>query len=161
MLACTVVFYIAALDIEADPFGGAGMEPYVFPTAICFLLGAFTLLLLAKSAPRALRDGLLAGDRRELWVFVSWVLPMAVIAFAYLGLINLFQYLLPTAIVLSASLALFGNRGLKWLVVIPAIFSIFYYAIFFGIFRLLEPMGFLVEYDNYYIFGPMQKFIGI
>ena len=86
---------------------------------------------------------------------------MAVIAFAYLGLINLFQYLLPTAVILSVTLAIFGNRGTRWLVTIPAISSVVYYVIFFGIFRLLEPTGILLDYDNYYIFGSMRKFIGI
>ena len=86
---------------------------------------------------------------------------MAAIAFAYIGLINLFQYLLPTIVALSATLAIFGNRGIKWLVVIPIISGIFYYVIFFGIFRLLEPTGMLLEFDNYYFFGPMQKFLGV
>jgi len=160
MLACTVILYIAALEIEEDPFG-VGMEPYVFPIAICYVMGAMTLLLLGKSAAGAIRDGLFNADLQEIRLFFGWVLPMAAIAFAYLGLINLFQYLLPTAIILSATLAIFGNRGVKWLVTIPALASLFYYVVFFGIFRLLEPTGILIEYDNYYIFGAMRKFIGV
>ena len=85
----------------------------------------------------------------------------AAIAFSYIGLINLFQYLLPTIVALSATLALFGNRGVRWLVTIPVITGLVYYFIFFGIFRLLEPTGILLDYDNYYIFGTMRKFIGI
>ncbi len=160
MLAVTAIFYVASLEIEEDPFG-VGMEPYVFPIAVCYVLGALSLLQLATSARGAFRQGARGNDTREIRLFLFWVLPMAAIAFAYLGLINLFQYLLPTAITLSATLAVFGNRGLKWLVVIPAIASLVYYVIFFGIFRLLEPTGILLEYDNFYIFGAMRKFIGI
>jgi hypothetical protein len=126
MLITTLIFFWAAQEIEDDPFG-VGMQPYVFPLAILYILGALTLISL----------------------------------FFYLGLINLFQYLLPTMLALSASLAIFGNRGIKWLVVIPVIAAIFYYVIFFGIFRLLEPTGMLLEYDNYDIFGPMQKFLRV
>ncbi len=160
LLAFTAIFYVAALEIEEDPFG-VGMEPFVFPLAVCYVLGALTLLLLLVTARSAFQQGVFVGGNREIRLFFGWVLPMAVIAFAYLGLINLFQYLLPTAITLSATLAIFGNRGVKWLVTIPVMASLVYYVIFFGIFRLLEPTGILIEYDNFYIFGTMRKFIGI
>ncbi len=160
MLVCTAIFYAAALEIEEDPFG-VGMEPYVFPMAICYVLGAITVLLLAVSARRALAEGLFIGGSQELRLFFGWVLPMSGIAFAYLGLINLFQYLLPTIVILSATLALFGNRGVKWLIVIPTGASLVYYVVFFGIFRLLEPTGIILQYDNFFIFGAMRKFIGI
>jgi hypothetical protein len=160
MLAFTAIFYVAALEIEEDPFG-VGMEPYVFPMAVCYVLAGLSLLLLAVTARQAFRQGIIGNYAQEIRLFFYWVLPMAAIAFAYLGLINLFQYLLPTIVILSATLAIFGNRGVKWLVVIPAISGLIYYAIFFGIFRLLEPTGILLEYDNFYIFGGMRKFIGI
>ncbi len=160
ILFCTVIFYIAALEIEEDPFG-VGMEPYVFPITICYVLGGITLLSLARTAIGVFREGLFVGDFKEIRLFFWWVLPMAVIAFSYLGLINLFQYLLPTIAVMSATLALFGNRGIKWLLTIPVIESFVYYVIFFGVFRLLEPTGILIEYDNFYIFGAMRKFIGV
>ena len=68
MLACTVIFYAAALDIEEDPFG-VGMEPYVFPLAVCYMLGALTLLLLVKSSVMALRDGAFTFDPTEINCF--------------------------------------------------------------------------------------------
>ncbi len=162
MLITTLIFYWASLAIEEDPFG-TGLQPYVFPQAILYILFALTLIMLGGAVMRfrsatapTQNDG-----TNEVRIFFFWVIPMAVIAFIYLGLINLFQYLIPTIIALSATLAIFGNRGFKWLVVIPVIAAIFYYVIFFGIFRLLEPTGMLLEYDNYYLFGPMQKFIGV
>jgi hypothetical protein len=62
---------------------------------------------------------------------------------------------------LSATLALFGNRGVKWLVIFPVVFASVYYLVFFGLFRLLEPRGMWLEYDNYYLFGPLRKFFGL
>ena len=161
MLVVTVIFYVASLEIEEDPFG-VGMQPYVFPKAICLLIGAMTLLLLIISGVKLRREGFqLGGGDGEIRLLFVWVLPMALIAFGYLGLINLLQYFLPTVAALSATLALFGNRGVNWLLVIPLISGVFYYAIFFGIFRLLEPPGLLIDYDNYYLFGPMRKLLGI
>ncbi len=161
MLVVTVIFYVASLEIEEDPFG-VGMQPYVFPRAICLLIGAMTLLLLITSGVKLRREGIqFGGGDGEIRLLFVWVLPMALIAFGYLGLINLLQYFIPTVAALSATLALFGNRGVKWLLVIPLISGVFYYAIFFGIFRLLEPPGLLIDYDNYYLFGPMRKLLGI
>lgn len=160
MLAVTLIFFIAAQDIEEDPFG-VGMQPYVFPKVICWLMGAMSVLMLVTAGLKLRREGIHLGSFQELQLFAVWVLPMAAIAFIYLGLMNLLQYLVPTILALSACLAIFGNRGVKWLVTIPVISSVFYYVIFFGVFRLLEPTGMLLEYDNYYIFGSMRKFLGV
>ena len=160
MLITTLIFYWASLAIEEDPFG-TGLQPYVFPQAILYILGALTLIMLGGAALRLRNDTEPAEKSDEVRIFFFWVIPMAAIAFIYLGLINLFQYLLPTILALSACLAIFGNRGIKWLIVIPVISAILYYVIFFGIFRLLEPTGMLIEYDNYYLFGPMQKFLRV
>jgi len=159
MLVVSIVFYIAALKIEADPFG-VGLEPYTFPKAICYMILALIALLLVNSGRKLTRNDFRLGDATELRLLYLWVLPMSVISFGYIGLITLVQYPLATAVALSASLAIFGNRGRKWLVIIPCISAIIYYVIFFGVFRLLEPTGLLIEYDNYYLFGPMHKLLG-
>ena len=160
MLVVTIIFYIQAQSIEEDPFG-VGMQPYVFPEAICYILGVITLLQIGQAALQLHKERGAPLDARELRLFVVWVVPMALIAFGYIGLINLFQYLLPTVVALSATLALFGNRGVRWLVTVPVISALFYYVIFFGVFRLLEPTGLLLDYDNYHLFGAMRKFIGL
>ncbi len=160
MLVTTLIFFWAAFEIEDDPFG-VGMQPNVFPLAVLSILTALILIMLAGAAIQARHEKAQAEKSNELKIFFLWVIPMAAIAFIYLGLINLFQYLLPTMLALSACLAIFGNRGIKWLVVIPVVAAILYYVIFFGIFRLLEPTGMLLEYDNFYLFGPMQKFLRV
>lgn len=160
MLIATAIFYWASLKIEEDPFG-TGLQPYVFPQAICYILFALVLIMLGGAMLRVRHEAAPTEKSNEIQLFIFWVLPMAAIAFIYIGLITLFQYLLPTIVALSVTLAIFGNRGVKWLVVIPVISGIVYYVVFFGIFRLLEPTGLLIEFDNYYFFGPMQKFLGV
>ena len=160
MLVTTLIFYLAAGNIEEDPFG-TGMQPYVFPQAICLILGALILIMLANAA-RGIKTAFDTPiETHEIRLFFFWVIPMAAIAFVYLGLMNLFQYAIPTALALSATLAIFGNKGVKWLVTIPVISAVVYYIVFFGIFRLLEPPGMILEYDNFYLFGPMRKFFGL
>lgn len=160
ILVVTLIFYVETQRIEEDPFG-VGMEPYVFPEAICLMIGVMTLFMTGNAARKLQRADLQKGDMLELRLFFIWVLPMAAIVFAYIGLMDLFQYAIPTALALAVTLAIFGNRGMKWYVTIPAISSVIYYVTFFGVFRLLEPTGRLLEYDNYYIFGPMRKLFGI
>ena len=165
LLVVTGVFYFAANAIEDDPFS-VGLQPYVFPKVICIGLSLMILLHLA-SCLRRLAGANSAGEEpaeqgpNELKLFVMWVLPMASIAFAYIGALQLVQYPLATIFGLSATLALFGNRGVKWLAVFPVLFAGLYYLVFFGLFRLLEPRGLLLEYDNYYLFGPLRKFFGL
>jgi hypothetical protein len=160
VLVATLIFYTETQRIEEDPFS-VGMQPIVFPDAICLMIGTMTLFMVINAGRKLQLADLKKGDTQELRLFFVWVLPMAAIVFAYIGLMDLFQYPIPTAIALAATLAIFGNRGIKWYVTIPAISSVVYYVTFFGVFRLLEPTGRLLEYDNYYIFGPMQKFLGI
>lgn len=160
LLAVDLVFYVETQQIEEDPFS-VGMQPIVFPEVMCYLIGAITLFMVINAGRKLRREDLRFGDMQELRLFFVWVLPTAAIVFAYIGLMDLFQYLIPTVLALAATLAIFGNRGFKWYVTIPVISSVIYYVIFFGIFRLLEPTGRILEYDNYYIFGPMRKFLGI
>ena len=163
LLVTTGIFYAAAEAIEDDPFS-VGLQPYVFPKVICVGLGTLILLHLAiclrKLAGAGNEEPTTSGPN-ELKLFVVWVLPMACIAFAYIGALQLVQYPLATVLGLSATLALFGNRGLKWLAVFPVLFASLYYLVFFGLFRLLEPRGWWLEYDNYYLFGPLRKFFGL
>jgi len=165
LLVTTGIFYFAAEAIEEDPFG-VGMQPYVFPKVVCIGLGILILLHLVSSLRALAHATVDAGqetpsETNELKVFALWVLPMAGIAFAYIGAMQLVQYPLATMVCLSATLALFGNRGVKWLVIFPVVFASVYYLVFFGLFRLLEPRGMWLEYDNYYLFGPLRKFFGL
>jgi hypothetical protein len=160
ILVVTLISYFEIQRIEGDALS-VGIQPATFPEGICILLGATTLFMVCNAARKMSCDDLRLTGNDDLRLFLIWVLPMALIAFAYIALIDLIQYLVPTALALSVTLAIFGNRGLKWSVTIPAVASVIYYAVFFGLFRLDEPRGRLVEYDNFYIFGTIRNFLGI
>jgi hypothetical protein len=160
LLAVIAVFYAAALSIEEDPFS-AGMQPYALPKAVCWMVGVLTALYVANAIRRVRIERSKPWDLTEAKLFVVWVSPMAAIAFIYIGLLDLFQYVLPTIVCLSATLALFGNRGVHWLLTGPIVAALLYYTVFFGLFRLLEPRGQILEYDNYYLFGPLRAFLGL
>ena len=96
-------------------------------------------------------------DFVELKPFAGRVPPMSLIAFVCIALRDVFQYLRPTVVCLSATLALLGNRSVHWRVTTPVLASLLYYVVLFGIFRLLEPRGHIIEYDNYKLFGPLRN----
>ena len=111
VLVVTGIFYLAALEIEEDPFG-TGMQPYVLPKAVCWIIAGLTTAFVLNAVRRlraqageAQAPSPSPSDVSELKLFLMWVLPMAAIAFAYIGLMHLFQYLLPTALTLLATLA--------------------------------------------------------
>ena len=174
MLSVTLVFFWQIFAIEEDPFGH-GMDPDTFPLSVgivliglcgSFVLSSFFAMQKEKkqngsTIPFTLFGRLICNLPSEAHLFVVWVIPMAAIAFVYVGLMTLIQYLVPSIICLSATLALFGNRGTRMLFVIPTISMTLYYVIFFGILRLSEPRGLIFEFDNYYIFGTLRKLIGI
>ena len=107
MLVVTLVFFIQVFRIEEDPFGH-GMDPDTFPLSVCitllaltvgFVISSFFVMRKENSEPMQLEALTVLGRQitnlpHELNLFVGWVLPMSMIAFAYLGLMNLFQYLL-------------------------------------------------------------------
>lgn len=160
MAAIAVVFLVAAGTIQYDA-DEPGIGPRAVPITISVMICLLSLGMMIRSFNAVRRSGWALIDRDELRLFAVWVLPMAAIAFAYILLIDLFQYLLPTIIVSSATLALFGNRGKVWLIVTPVLAGLLYYVLFFGIFRLLEAPGRIVEYENNVIFGPLRSWMGI
>lgn len=159
MAAIAIVFLLTSNTIEFDP-NEPGIGPRAFPVTVSILICLLSLSMMIRAFKPIRNSGWDMVNREELRLFLVWVLPMVAISFAYVLLIDLFQYLLPTIVVTSATLALFGNRGKVWLVVTPIIVSLFYYIVFFGIFRLLEAPGSLLEYDNNDIFGPLRSLLG-
>ncbi len=160
LLVVTLIFWTEIQLIEDDP-SSIGIHPATFPEAVGLMLGAMTLIMVGNAARKIRREDFKIADTKELRLFFVWVLPMAAITVIYILLIDLIQYLVPTALALSATLALFGNRKFKWHLTIPAISSVVYYVLFFGIFRLDEPRGRWIEFDNYYLFGAIRHFLGI
>jgi hypothetical protein len=159
MAAIAIVFLLTSNTIEFDP-NEPGIGPRAFPVTVSILICLLSLSMMFRAFKPVRDSGWDLVNREELRLFVIWVLPMVAVSFAYVLLIDLFQYLLPTIVICSATLALFGNRGKVWLIVTPVLVSLFYYIVFFGIFRLLESPGQILEFDNNDIFGPLRSFLG-
>ena len=159
MAAFALVFLLTSNTIEYDP-NEPGIGPRAFPVTVSILICLLSLGIMLRAFRPVRESGWDLVNREELRLFVVWVLPMVALSFAYVLLIDLFQYLLPTIVVSAATLALFGNRGKVWLVVTPVLVSLFYYIVFFGVFRLLEAPGRILEYDNNTIFGPLRNMLG-
>jgi len=159
MSAIAVVFLLTANTIDFDP-NEPGIGPRAFPVTVSILICLLSLGMMIRAFKPVRDSGWNLVNREELRLFVVWVLPMVAVAFAYVLLIDLFQYLLPTIVITAATLALFGNRGKTWLVVTPVLVGLFYYIVFFGVFRLLETRGSIIYYDNQMIFGPLRSFLG-
>jgi len=159
MAAIAIIFLLTANTIEFDP-SEPGIGPRAFPVTVSILICLLSLSMMIRAFKPMRDSGWDFVNRDELRLFVIWVLPMVAIAFAYVLLIDLFQYLLPTIVITAATLALFGNRGKTWLVVTPILVSLFYYIVFFGVFRLLESPGRVIDFDNNIIFGPLRSFLG-
>jgi len=159
MAAVAVVFLLTANTIDYDP-NEPGIGPRAFPVTISIMICLLSLSMMIRAFKPVRDSGWDLVNREELRLFVVWVLPMVAISFAYILLIDLFQYLLPTIVISAATLALFGNRGKMWLVVTPVLVGLFYYIVFFGVFRLLESPGRVIDFDNNIIFGPLRSFLG-
>lgn len=159
MAAVALVFLMTSNTIDFDP-NEPGIGPRAFPVTVSILICLLSLSIMIRAFKPVRDSGWDLVNREELHLFVVWVMPMVAIAFAYVLLIDLFQYLFPTIVVSAATLALFGNRGKVWLVVTPILVGLFYYIVFFGVFRLLEAPGRILEYDNNTIFGPLRSFLG-
>lgn len=159
MAAIALVFLMTSNTIAYDPYE-PGIGPRAFPVTVSILICLLSAVLMIRAFKPVRDSGWDLVNREELQLFVTWVLPMVAISFAYILLIDLFMYLLPTIVITSATLALFGNRGKVWLIVTPIIVGLFYYIVFFGVFRLLESRGRIIDFDNNAIFGPLRSFLG-
>lgn len=159
MAAIALVFLLTANTIDYDP-NEPGIGPRAFPVTVSILICLLSAVMMIRAFKPVRDSGWDLVNREELRLFLTWVLPMVAIAFAYVLLIDLFMYLMPTIVISAATLALFGNRGKYWLVVTPVLVGLFYYILFFGVFRLLEGPGRIIDFDNNTIFGPLRSFLG-
>ncbi|MFT5174842.1 MAG: hypothetical protein ACI8W7_003031 [Gammaproteobacteria bacterium] len=160
MFAVVAVFGSVTSQIFVDPRDpGFGAQDFpvmvlVMMTALALGLGGLALVRLASSGWRLYEAG-------EAGPVLRYLLPMLLLGFVYVWLLELFQYVLPTFCALTASLAIFGNRGLFRLVGVPLIVTALFYILFFGVFGLNEPEGVLLSYESGSIFRPLRTMIGL
>jgi Tripartite tricarboxylate transporter TctB family len=159
VLAVVAVFGPATSKIFIDPLD-PGFSAQDFPIGVRTLMTPLSLALCARAAVRLARGGWQLYEAGEAGPLLRYLVPIIALGFLYVWLLEIFQYLLPTFLALSASLAIFGNRGLIRLVVVPVIVAAIFYIIFYGIFGLNEPAGTILSYNNDWYFRPFREFLG-
>lgn len=159
MMLVAAVFFVATAYIYEDP-NDPGFSAQDFPRGVVVLIGIFGLTLFLRSLPELRKSGWRIVDSETLKPTLYYVLPIIILGFSYVWLLELAQYLIPTVLVTSVALALFGNRGLVRLVIVPLAGGLVYYTLFYGILGLFEAPGSLISYENTAYFQPLREFVG-
>ncbi|MBE9398953.1 tripartite tricarboxylate transporter TctB family protein [Pontibacterium sp. N1Y112] len=135
ILALAGFLFIESLDIPVD-LEDAGLSARFFPQAICGLMAVLGAILAFNGA-----RGQSAPDDKTTFdgkIFISKVLPLSVLSFAYVWLFQLFGYTTATLITVYIGSYLFGVRGKAFLLLSPIMSLLFYY-LFFGLMGVFEP----------------------
>ena len=160
VFAVVAVFGPATSEIFIDP-RDPGFGAQDFPIMVLVSMTVLALALVAGPIAQLVRSRGKFQDLGDAGPIFRYLVPMVVLGFVYVSLLELFQYLLPTFVALAGSLAIFGNRGAARLVVIPALVAIIFYVLFYGVFGLNEPAGSILSYDNAAYFRPFRAFLGL
>ena len=160
MLAVVAVFAPVTSEIFVDPLD-PGFGAQDFPIGVLTLMTVLALSLCGRAAVHLARSGWKLYEAGEAAPLLYYLLPITALGFLYVWLMELFQYVLPTFFALAASMAIFGNRGLVRLVVVPAIVTAIFYVVFYGVFGLSESAGTVLSYENDWYFRPFRSFLGL
>lgn len=159
MLLVAAVFFAATGDIYEDP-RDPGFSAQDFPRGVVVLIGMFGAVLFLRTLRGFRISKWRIVELEEIQSLLAYVVPIAVLGFLYVWLLQLAQYLIPTVLVTSAALMLYGNRGIVRLVIVPVIGGLIYYTLFYGVLGLFEAPGTLINYENTAYFQPLREFIG-
>lgn len=160
VLAVVAVFGPVTTDIFVDP-RDPGFSSQDFPIGVLSLMTILALALCARAVVHLAKSGWRLYEAGEAEPLLRFLIPIVILGFFYVWLLEQFQYLLPTFFALSASLAIFGNRGGVRLLVVPAVVTVLFYILFYGVFGLNEPPGNILTYENGWYFRPFREFIGL
>jgi len=160
ILLVTGVFASVTGDIYVDPLD-PGFSSVDFPIMVLSLLTLLSLMLIGRAIPHLNHTGWTLYEPREWEPAARYVVPTVLIGFTYVWFMTMFQYPLPTLVATIATLAMFGNRGLFRLFLIPLIGTLIYYILFYALLGLHEAPGTVWEYDTQWFIRPIRDFIGL
>lgn len=159
MLLVVIPFAMTTGDIFVDPFD-PGFGARDFPIGVIGMIILLAGFMLVRSILEIHHQNGWFSFSDEIAETVRFALPLAAIGVFYIWFVDLFQYALPTLLASSAVLALFGNRGVKRLIVVPVVATLIYYGLFFGVLSLQESPGTLLHYDTHRLFGALARLFG-
>jgi hypothetical protein len=160
LLLIAIPFALTLDDIYVDP-SDPGFGSQDFPRLTVYLiivLSGFLLLKAVYKFANGYRETISWTDLRAQAASVGL---LSLMAFGYVWAITLFQYALPTLVILSAMIYFFGSRSPLMIIVMPLILVGIYYFVFFVIFGLFEDPGKLLSYDSYSLALSIRKSIGL
>jgi len=160
VLLVTGAFASVTGEIYVDPLD-PGFSSVDFPIMILVLLTCFSLWLVAKSIPPLRRSGWKLYEADEASLLLSYVVPTVLAGSAYIALMVMFQYPLPTLAATAAALAMFGNRGWNRLLALPLATTLVYYILFYALLGLHEPPGTVWAYETRWFTQPIRNILGI
>ena len=160
ILLVTGIFASVTGDIYIDPLD-PGFSSVDFPIMVLSLLGFLSLIMLAKAIPPLMRSGWVFYEPGESGPLLTYVMPLVGIGFAYVLFISMFQYPLPTLVVSAISLAMFGNRGWRRLLLLPLISTLVYYILFYALLGLHESPGTVWEYESQWFIRAIRDAVGL
>lgn len=160
MFAVVAVFGSVTSQIFVDP-RDPGFGARDFPVMVLVMMTALALGLGGLALVRLARSGWRLYEAGEAGPVLLYLLPMLLLGFVYVWLLELFQYVLPTFCALAGSLAIFGNRGAFRLIAVPLIVTALFYILFFGVFGLNEPEGVVLSYESGSVFRPLRTMLGL
>ena len=160
LLLIVAIFAWVTDEIFVDP-RDPGFGARDFPIGVLALMAALAGFQLFKALLDLAKSQWTLYENGEVQPILRYLLPTLLLGFVYVWLIERFQYLLPTIFVLTVALALFGNRGVVRLLVVPLVVSLLFYGVFFGVFALNEAPGTILSYENAAYFRPLRKFFGM
>lgn len=160
VLLVTGLFASVTGDIYIDPLD-PGFSSVDFPIMVLSLMTILSLFLIGKAISPLARTNWKLYEPGEWKPAVRYVVPTAAIGFAYVWFITMFQYPLPTLIATVCALAMFGNRGLGRLLLIPLVSTLIYYILFYALLGLHEAPGTVWEYETQWFIRPIRDFIGL
>lgn len=159
ILVIVAIFGSVTGEIFIDPLD-PGFSSQDFPIGVLGLMTILALSMLGRSVAHLAKSGWQLYEAGEAGPVLRHLLPTVALGFLYVWMLEQFQYMLPTLLVLSISMWMFGNRGVGRLLVAPVIVTVIFYVLFYGIFGLNEAPGVLLEYENAWYFRPLRQFLG-
>ena len=159
ILVIVAIFGSVTGEIFIDPLD-PGFSSQDFPIGVLTLMTILSLGMLVRAGLNLAKSGWQFYEAGEAGPVLRHLLPAVVLGFLYVWLIEQFQYVLPTLFALSMSMWIFGNRGITRLLLIPAVVTMIFYFLFYGIFGLNEAAGELLSYENAWYFRPLRQFLG-
>jgi hypothetical protein len=144
-------FLYNSMSIDEE-FSGDGLGPRFVPQITAVLVILFALFLVFKDFYLASKEPSQPLHNGGQFSLGTRLLPLIILAFSffYVLMFYWFGYLLGTLICAVPIYFIFGNRKTISLVILPLIFIAILYTLFFGVMKLFDMPGQLIDTTRFF-----------